>query len=85
MSRQEVGCQLRDILRPQSKGWDAKVHAAETVVEIRTKQPLLDQFGQRTIRRDDDARVDTTCASAPDALNSQVLYGPEKLRLRRQG
>ena len=60
------------------------VDAIQPVVQIEPELPLLDERGERPVRRDDDPRVDLTGAAPAHALDREILDRAQQLGLRRR-
>ena len=82
MTIEKVVRKLENVLASIAKRRHLNIDAVQPVVQIGSEPPLRNQRGQRTIRRDNDSRVDAARAMAAHPLDRQILNCPQQFRLR---
>ena len=81
---EEIGGQFGNVLAPGTQRRHVDFDAAQTVVQVGSKQAARHHVGQRTIGRGDNPRIDAARSVPADAFHRNILNGAQQLRLRRQ-
>src|SRR5574343_863164 len=82
---QQGNNQLRNVLRAFAQGWHVQLDDIEPVIEILTKEPLLDTFAEILVRGTDDSYINRLLDHTTNLAHLFFLNGAQQLDLHGQG